>query len=171
MDISIRPATVDDARAIGAVHVASWRNAYRGIVSDEVLNQLSVRRRASHWRQRLSDESANEVTYVALDDENELIGFASGGRERDSDREFSGELFAIYLLQETQRQGIGRKLAFAVLEEIHNAGHNNILVWVLATNPARKFFEQIGATAFRERTVDIDGVEHLEIGYGWLTSR
>lgn len=164
---TIRPATVDDARAIAAVHVASWRNAYFGVVSDHVLNQLSVRRRAVYWQERLGDSQSGDITYVAVDDKGELIGFASAGPEREQDPNFSGELFSIYLLQEVQRQGIGRKLATVVLTELYQAGHNTILVWVLASNPAKHFFEAMGATQIRERQIDIDGSQHVELGLGW----
>ncbi len=171
MNVTIRPATVEDARAIAAVHVVSWRNAYRGIVSDAVLDQLSVRRRADHWRTRLSDSEAFEVTFVAVDEEHEVIGFANGGTEREKDPEFDGELFAIYLLEETQRQGIGRKLTSSVFDALGRDGLQSVLIWVLASNPACGFFEALGAKPVRDRVIDIDGREHKEIGFGWSGRR
>jgi hypothetical protein len=35
--MEIRPATVGDADAIAALHAASWRSAYRGILSASTL--------------------------------------------------------------------------------------------------------------------------------------
>ena len=32
----VRPADVDDAAAIAAVHVAAWRSTYRGLLPDEL---------------------------------------------------------------------------------------------------------------------------------------
>lgn len=34
-DVTIRQATADDARGIAEVHVASWIEAYRGMIRDE----------------------------------------------------------------------------------------------------------------------------------------
>ena len=42
MPVTVRDATVDDARAIAEVHVASWRWAYRGQLPDDLLDGLSV---------------------------------------------------------------------------------------------------------------------------------
>ena len=167
MQVTIRAATSTDARAIAAVHVASWRVAYQGIVSEAVLNQLSVRRRSQHWTKLLSEHNVADVVYVAVDEQDEIIGFAHGGQERENDPTFSGELFAIYLLQETQRMGIGRNLALTLLHHLQSQDHAKILIWVLASNPARHFFTAIGAIPTRERTLDIDGVAHTEIGLGW----
>ncbi len=171
MNVTIRPATPDDARAIAAVHVASWRNLYRGIVSDAVLDQLSVRRRAEHWRSQLGQPMSHDVTFVAVDEDHEVIGFANGGAERENDPEFTGELFAIYLLEETQRQGIGRKLTRSVFDALNHDGMQNVLIWVLVSNPACGFFEALGAQPVRDRIIDIDGKEHKEIGFGWSASR
>lgn len=37
----IRQATAKDGRAIAEVHVDAWRSTYKGIVSDEFLENLS----------------------------------------------------------------------------------------------------------------------------------
>jgi hypothetical protein len=43
--LDIRRASQSDARAIAEVHVASWRETYRGIVPDAFLDALSVAER------------------------------------------------------------------------------------------------------------------------------
>ena len=166
MNVTIRPATPNDARAIAAVHVASWRTTYRGIVDEAVLSQLSVRQRAQYWRETL-ERTPPQLMYVAVDEADEIIGFATGGEEREGDEEFSAELYAIYLLQETQGQGIGRRLADAIINDLRIIGHKTILVWVLADNPATHFYAATGAVPVRERSIEIAGVQHQEVGYGW----
>ena len=169
MNVTIRPATVDDARAIAAVHVASWRTTYRGIIDEEALSQLSIRRRADYWRGQLADPYGFGI-FVAVDEQGEVIGFATGGEEREDDEAFSAELFAIYLLEETQRNGVGRQLVDAVFADLRNAGHQTILVWVLADNPAVNFYKSLGAIQVRERTIDILGRDYIELGFGWKFS-
>ncbi len=167
MQITVRPAFVEDARAIAAVHVASWRTTYRDILDEETLSQLSVERRTAGWRTSLSEYAEKNVVYVAEDEAGEIVGFVSGGEERDGDPEFSGELYAVYLLKEVQGLGIGRKLATTLLNHLYTLGHTAILVWVLEQNPAKHFYAAMGATPVRERSIDISNAEYRELGYGW----
>jgi hypothetical protein len=45
----IRLATPDDAQALGAMHVASWRETYAGILPDRMFSVLSIDARAKAW--------------------------------------------------------------------------------------------------------------------------
>jgi hypothetical protein len=50
----VRPAVLQDAPAIAAVHVATWRDAYAGLLPDDFLDGLDVDQRAERWRGRLA---------------------------------------------------------------------------------------------------------------------
>src|SRR5690242_10386589 len=108
MNIQIRPARVEDAAGIGRVHVDSWRTSYKGIVPAEVLNNLSYERREEMWRNSLSNPERKNYDYVAVDEQERIVGFVTGGPLRDGDPSYESELHAIYLLKEVQGQGIGR---------------------------------------------------------------
>jgi hypothetical protein len=41
------------------------------------------------------------------------------------------------------------------------------LLWVLAENPSRKFYERLGGQLVYEKTVTIGGVPLIEVAYGW----
>jgi Acetyltransferase (GNAT) family. len=56
--------------------------------------------------------------YVAENKSGKIVGFAAGGRERMGKYMYQGELFAIYILEEYQRQGIGRQLLGCVAAKI-----------------------------------------------------
>ena len=45
----LRPAVLSDANAIAEVHVRAWRETYRGIMPDKVLDELSAERSAERW--------------------------------------------------------------------------------------------------------------------------
>lgn len=167
MNITVRPAIVEDARAIARVHVASWRTTYRNIIDEETLSSLSVEQRTNRWRRILTEYSAENIVYVATDDADEIVGFASGGALRDEDSEYSGELYAIYLLAEMQGEGIGRRLTTTLLNHLYTLGHTAILVWVLEENPATHFYAATGAIQVRERTISISDIDYRELGYGW----
>lgn len=47
--MQIRKATLQDAEAIARVHVDSWKTTYKGIIPDNVLNNLSYTQRTEQW--------------------------------------------------------------------------------------------------------------------------
>lgn len=165
--MNIRPAAVEDARALAQVHVASWHETYRGLVPDIYLDSLSVEERTERWRGRLGGADAGAFTLVAEDDAGRVVGFATGGPEREGDPVYTGELYAIYLLQTAQRTGLGRRLVQAVTERLLAMGHTSMLVWTLATNPSRGFYERLDAHYVRAATITIGGVDLEDVAYGW----
>ena len=114
MDVRIREAVQADAGAMARVHIDMWRTAYAGIVPAEHLAGLSYERREAVWVQILTRDQPAQCNFVAETVGGEIVGFAGGGPEREGDSTYKGELYAIYLLQEHQRRGIGRRLARAV---------------------------------------------------------
>lgn len=171
MTETIRRAQIEDAHAIAEVHVASWRTTYKGIMSDEELANLSVERRKLMWDHELNNEQT--ITYVAEDEQGHIVGFASGGPNRtdtDNPREtdtYHSELYAIYLLQEVQRHGLGRNLAHVLVEELQRRGYQSMLLWVAADNPARKFYEAMGGTYISTQQLELGDMILDEVSYGW----
>lgn len=164
---TIRAASVDDASAIATVHVAAWREAYRGIVSDEVLNNLSIQRRTEQWLNSLSDEKhAFHRAFVAQVD-HQVVGFASYGVPQVKDSGFDGELFAIYVLRAAHKQGVGNGLAHAVVSGLREMGGKSMMVWVLKDNPARGFYERLGGEYLYEKPIQIGADTLMEVAYGW----
>ncbi|MCL6633218.1 MAG: GNAT family N-acetyltransferase [Alicyclobacillus herbarius] len=63
----------------------------------------------------------------------------------------SGSLrVAIYLLQDYQRQGIGRRLFRHVIQHLVQNECLGMLIWVLADNPSRRFYESLRGQPIRE---------------------
>lgn len=163
----IREAGPADAAAIAQVHVASWRTTYTGIVSDDYLAALSPEPRERYWSTVLADPHHREAVVVAEDDTGRVVAFASGGPNRESDPDYDSELYAIYLLREHQGQGIGSALARAVASRLIETKRRSMLVWVLAANPSRRFYEALGGQYVRSQNVTIGGAQLEEVAYGW----
>jgi hypothetical protein len=53
----IRRATLEDAAAIARVRVDTWRTAYRGIVPDEFLDNMSYEGNESRWAEMLKEQN------------------------------------------------------------------------------------------------------------------
>jgi GNAT superfamily N-acetyltransferase len=169
--VEIRAACPSDAAGIAGVHVDSWRTTYRGIVPDDFLAALSYEQRERMWRGILSPASGSSFVYVAEGPSGQIVGFASGGPVRDLAPDYSGELYAVYLLQDRQRHGLGRRLIGAVVRRLIQAGMTSLLVWVLADNPARKFYEALGGQYVYDRRVSIGNARLVEVAYGWRDAR
>ena len=168
MGIRVRAAILGDAGPIARVQVDVWRTTYAGIVPTEYLAGLSYRDRESKWAEILSAERPAESNFVAETDGGEVVGFAGGGPEREGTPTYRGELYAIYLFEEYQRAGVGRRLVSAVARQLVADGFCSMLVWVLEDNrPACAFYESLGGARVGRQTVTIGGADLWEAAYGW----
>lgn len=166
--MQIRTATRTDIPAIAKVHVDTWRTTYRGLVPDELLAGLSYENRAETWH-RIFDSAATDgnFTLVGEDSTGQTVGFANGGPERTGDLIYKGELNAIYILRSAQGRGTGRALVRAVVDALLASNLDSMMVWVLAENPACKFYEHLGGQRIGEKEVEIGGRLVKELAYGW----
>ncbi|CAG7629396.1 GNAT family N-acetyltransferase [Paenibacillus allorhizosphaerae] len=162
--MQIRKAALSDAAAIAKVHIDSWKTTYRGIVPDAYLDTLSYEDRKKRWEANLK---ADQHVFVAENEEGAIVGFASGGKERSGHPLYSGELYALYILQAYQRQGIGKKLVREIMNAVSQRGFQSMLIWVLEDNPAKYFYESMGGKEIMKQTLEIGGARLTEIAYGW----
>jgi ribosomal protein S18 acetylase RimI-like enzyme len=161
----VRPATVDDAQAVARVHVASWRSTYEGLLPGDFLETLSEAGYTERWTRFIGQGSSR--VYV-VEQNGEVVGFASGGRERAGEIGFSGELYAIYIVDLFQRRGYGRELVRAVVTGLHEMGLEDMIVWVMRDNqPARRFYERLGGVYLRTQPTTIGQAALEEVSYGW----
>ncbi|HVZ41134.1 MAG TPA: GNAT family N-acetyltransferase [Candidatus Kapabacteria bacterium] len=168
MNVRLRPATADDARSIAEVQVAAWRTTYRDIIDAGYLASMDAEERAARWERWFgAADIERRSLLVAVEAERGVIGFAAAGPERSCDDECAGELYAIYLLAERQRYGIGARLFGASAAALHAVGMRTMLVWVLRDNPGRGFYHRMNGTETREQSTTIGGREYAEIGFSW----
>ncbi len=166
--MTIRESRPDDAAGIARVHVESWRTTYPGIMPQEHLDALSVADREQTWAEALRGGGPVKTTvYVAETDSGEIVGFVAGGQERAGDPDFRGEISALYLLHSEQGRGLGRRLVQTFARRLSQEGHQTLLVWVNAQNPARRFYEALGGAHARTGSREIKGVTYDDAGYGW----
>jgi ribosomal protein S18 acetylase RimI-like enzyme len=102
------------------------------------------------------------------EDEGRLVGFASGGLERAGEPGYTGELYAIYVLDEFHGRGHGRELVRAVVAGLRELGLDDMIIWVLRDNqPARRFYERLGGVYVRAQPITIGSATLEEVSYGW----
>ncbi len=163
--MKIREAFVEDAPAIARVTVDTWKTAYRGIINDNYLDNLTYEEREEGWRGFPFNDS---FIYVAEDENHNIIGFAAAGPERESHPTFKGELYAIYIYQEYQNQGIGSALFRSVAQKFIQSGINTLLLWVLSDSPYRRFYERHGGSPLGTYLLEMEGLANEVTAYGWL---
>jgi L-amino acid N-acyltransferase YncA len=165
--VAIRAATPADAPAIGRIHVESWRETYRGLLSDNLLESVSAVVRAAMWRGALERERPI-LLFVAQRASGDLVGFAGGGSSRAASLPHDAEVYAIYVVRAAQQRGCGRRLMAALADALLARGYRSLCLWVLEENAsARRFYEQLGGVVVGEKT-EADGEhEFREVAYGW----
>ncbi|MDP4087007.1 MAG: GNAT family N-acetyltransferase [Bacillota bacterium] len=163
----IRKARKEDALQIAEVHVRSWQQTYKGIISQEFLDQIKVENRLSLWKNILSTPSEDSLVYVAENSEGQVVGFASFGIERINNQKTEAELYAIYIIDEYKRGKIGTRLLLFGVEELVNQGFKSLLVWVLAKNPGRKFYESVHPIQVSSENLQIGKYFYEEVAYKW----
>jgi ribosomal protein S18 acetylase RimI-like enzyme len=164
--IQIRAAQLADVPGIARVHVDAWRSTYQGLLPADFLADLRYDQREQLWQHILTQFSETHFVFVAVDHE-QVVGFASGGPEQSGGLGCDGELYAIYLLSTYQHQGLGRKLTQALVRQLVAQGFQSMAVWVLAENPARRFYETLGGRYLCTRQDEIGGATVSEIAYRW----
>lgn len=162
----VRPAETDDAPAIAKVHVEAWQSTYRGIIPQDYLDSLTVQQRTISWI-RILERGSDLVTMVSEDHEGRIVGFASAGPNRKSDVRFLGEISSLYVLPRAQRRGHGTRLFMATADRLHRRNLKGLMIWVLAANPARTFYQVMGGEPVDETVRDFAGAPLKEVAYGW----
>jgi ribosomal protein S18 acetylase RimI-like enzyme len=169
-ELAVRDATVGDARAIAEAHVKAWQVAYRGIMPDSYLDELSDDFAGQVARRRVHIAAPDEprVFNLVAEDDGAVVGWLAAGPSRDDDRhEAEGEIWAVYVHPDSWRTGVGSALMTAAIGRLADEGYTEATLWVFEDNArARRFYERFdwrsdGATEIFER----GGGQAVEIRY------
>ncbi len=169
----IRRGTKADAAAIGRVHVETWQAAYAGLLPDSLLAAMSDVRQSAWWSRLLADPGEARGVFVADDEEMGVVGFGSCGPVRDppeglDGREIRvGEVYTLYVEPDFQNQGLGRRLLDALFRQLRADGCDTAVLWMLADNPSRFFYEGLGGERIGQRVDTMAGVDVEELAFAW----
>ena len=140
MEIHLPRATPEDAAALAAIEVRSWRAAYRGLMPDAFLDGLSEAEKTAAWRQNLLKHGPSGRKRVCLALSNAGIsGFVRVGPVMDEAE--IGLIYLLYVLPEQWSRGVGAVLMQAGMQELRDLGMREAILWVLRDNlRARRFY-------------------------------
>lgn len=126
---------------MAAVHVRSWQETYRGLMSAKILDDPRlVSRRERFWDAVLSDDKRPENRIAVAEHDGEIVGIAFSGVPLDDDWPWAIQLYVLYLLSAFHGSGASIELLEAVVPPTENAG-----LWVADPNPrAQAFYRKQG---------------------------
>lgn len=157
----IRPATLEDAVHIAAVHVQSWQETYQHMLYPEVLSECDLEKRLTLWQQVLT--MSNHIVLVD-EAQGKIQAFIDVCLNEDKG---IAKIMALYVLQARQKQGIGRALFEQALCDVHPMQYPQILLNVYDQNPACQFYQHLGAVCIASEDASAEGKDLKVLHYLW----
>lgn len=164
--MTVRLARAADAEAIAQVQRESWRTSYAGILPLDVIASHAGTSDAIAWKRRIGRQPSDAATWIA-ERSGKAVGFASCGPARDELHGLDAEIYALYVLQEQQRRGVGRELVRACAKHFARQGLFSFYLWVLKANRARMFYGALGGEEVGEKVERLGRHDFAEVAYGW----
>lgn len=137
-NINIRDYKMEDAEVKAYVHYKSWQETYTGLMNQEYLNKMSVKKCVD-----MAKKYDNPENTLIAEMDGKIVGFACYNKCRAIELENYGELVAIYILKEYHKKGIGKMLMDECVNRLSK--YNGIALWVLDSNKNTiNFYEKYG---------------------------
>ena len=136
---SFRDATEKDIFELGKLHAITWAQTYDA-------QKPNIKLRQCQWDKAFKEENDGSWFCILVIAANEkLVGFAKGIiTKHESSLEQHGDLNKIYVLNDYQRLGLGKKLFAHVVERFLSKGVNDMTLFGVPQNPSCAFHEAMG---------------------------
>ena len=143
ISFEVRRAVASDAPGVARVHVDTWRETYRGLMSDGVLDDPGLLdSREKFWNAVLTDSQFEQNRVAVASHGGTLIGVAMAGPCLD-DAAGPQQLYVLYVYAAFHGAGVGAALLNAVIAPGAPAA-----LWVADPNPrAQAFYRKNGFVA------------------------
>lgn len=151
--ISYRKATIDDCLVLAQLKGQIWNTTYKGIYSDETLTNYDIPKNQRIFEQIVCNPDIELYVATAV---NQIVGFMTCGKPYKPYRNFQQEIGLLYILQDYQRQGIGRYFFKLARQQVQESGHDEFLVSVNIKNlNAIAFYHSMGGDI-----IDTENTQH-----------
>ena len=143
MNIKIRKAKTGDEKILAFIQTESWKNSFKGIISETDLEKYTNITKAEEMYSRVLKEKYAENFILEIDGKPHCI--AAWSKARNSEFSDSAELICIHSLCDNWGKGYGSIMMNHIINEIKSAGFKSVLLWVFEKNTfARGFYEKHG---------------------------
>ncbi|MBI1783375.1 MAG: GNAT family N-acetyltransferase [Sphingobacteriales bacterium] len=165
--LHLRPATTDDYKDIALLHATNWQHTYRGILSDQYLDNEVIEERIKFWKEQLEQPADNQITTVAIMNDT-MVGFSC--LILNDDEHYGSLLDNLHVPIHSQKTGIGKLLMQDCAKTVlAKASNNKMYLWVFEANKnARAVYEKLGAIHIETIEHDNwDGTKSMVCRYAW----
>ena len=140
----IRSAIPEDAEFIGAIRVAAWQVAYRGVMPDAYLASLDQGANLDSLRTALRAETPPFTLRVA-EIEGQPVAFSILGKPRYEADPSTAELWALNVHPKHWRRGSGQQLVKQALLDAKDQKSASVELWCIQGNiAAQRLYEACG---------------------------
>ena len=161
-DIIIRRMNIEDSEAVTDILISSWQTAYRGIVSDEHLDNMDRPSLVERRRKQYKD-------YIVAVSDGEVVGYCWYVNDSSFTNDVSdidSEVVALYVKPELKRHGVGRTMLSYAIDDLKKQDRKRMIIWCLKDNtPSRLFYESMGGTIVGEHKIHIGNRDYDEVGF------
>jgi ribosomal protein S18 acetylase RimI-like enzyme len=134
--VELRTAGPDDLPGIVAVFLDCWRQSYRGVLPDRLVDGMGDEEAEALWRRGL--EAAGAAVVAVRD--GKVLGVTRYVLE-----ETTGVVHSLYVSPAARGLGLGRALLDHAAADLAARGAGTALLWVFADNaPSRGFYTACG---------------------------
>ncbi len=166
--IVIREAQPSDAPAMARINVATWRDSYGKFLPRQLMEELSCSQKQSEIENFFARWEENQaVALVAENKSGEMMAFIMAGKNHRQDLRYMGEIYNLHIAPAFQSRGIGCCLVYRVSQVFRQRNWNTMMVWALAENPSRRFYEKLGGRIIAQDIDKYRGFTAPVIAYGW----
>ena len=141
--LSYQIANPKDTAAIALLHAQSWQQNYKGILSEDYLNNKVKKERLEIWKKRFSNPPDNQHIITAKDGE-KLCGFIC--LYCGDDPIYGTLLDNLHISKYWKRKGIGRNLMKLAVQWINQQSEEEgMYLWFFEENiNAAQFYKKMG---------------------------
>ena len=170
--MSLTAASPQDVESIARLHAQSWRNAYRGMLSDEYLDKHVEADRLQFWSERFASVPADRRLVLKASADGKLLGFVCV--LLDTEPQWGARLDNLHVSPELKGTGIGYTLFQAAREWIASVSPGTPMhLWCVERNHvARRFYDRQGGKIVQTATRPVaQELAVPELRYWWPALR
>ena len=150
MNYIIRKMTKEDCADVTHVITVAWNETYRGIVPDEILDNMYLNEKERTEKSKEKFDEQNNHQFV-LEVANKVVGYMNVGLTEEKEFPNFGEIYAIYIIKEYKGNGYAKKLIKEGIKELKSMNCDKMLISCLVGNPTNEFYKHIGGKLIKQR--------------------
>lgn len=160
--IKIRKGYPEDLEEITYVNRKSWKTTYPNIIEQEFLNNLSLTIPEKELESKKQEVRDGKAKYIVAQDNDKIVGMLKYIKTNNKNYEDTAEIQALYLLEDYQKQGIGKKMVNIATKEMSKENYKHMIIGCINENPSNEFYKKIGGKHIGKRDFVINDTVYQE---------